>query len=126
MAWFQRKRLLDIGCGFPPFTTIETVHCLEDWSITGADPSLPVYLVYDAWGNYASFDENKSVVYFQPASPSIETWNKLLIDSSATKKYFETLLHELLNHPAEEGFPRLELNLSNNMKQTGHGLYKEA
>lgn len=104
------KRLLDIGCGFPPFTTIETVHALEDWSITGADPSLPVYLVYDAEGNYASFDENKSVVYFQPASPSIETWNKLLSDSSATKKYFETLMPELLNHPAEEGFPRVELN----------------
>ena len=102
--------MLDIGCGFPPFTTIETADTLQDYTITGADPSLPVYLVYDAQGNYATFDETKAVVYFQPAMPSIENWNALLSDSTATKKQFEHLLNELLTHPAKEGFPRLEHN----------------
>jgi hypothetical protein len=106
----EGKTMLDIGCGFPPFTTIETSNYLSDWKITGADPSLPAYLIYDAEGNYATLDENKSTVYFQPAMPSIENWNKLLSDSSATKKHFENLFHELSDHLNGEGFPRLEKN----------------
>ena len=104
------KTMLDIGCGFPPFTTIEAADYLSDWNITGADPSMPDYLIYDVEGNYATLDENKSTVYFQPAMPSIENWNKLLYDSAATKKRFENLLDELLDQPAYEGFPRMELN----------------
>ena len=104
------KSMLDIGCGFPPFTTIESSEYLDDWDILGADPSLPDYLVYDAEGNYATFDENKSIVYFQPAIPSIENWNKLLEDSRATSAKFETLLDNLLKSPKMDGFPRLEIN----------------
>jgi SAM-dependent methyltransferase len=102
------KSMLDIGCGFPPFTTIETSNYLSDWNITGADISMPAYLIYDSEGNYATLDENKSTVYFQPAIPSLENWNKLLSNSSATKKHFENLLDELLDHSNGEGFPRLE------------------
>ena len=104
------KSMLDIGCGFPPFTTIEAANYLSDWKITGADPSIPIYLIYDAEGNYATLDENKSTVYFQPAIPSIENWNELLSNSTATKNYFENLLEELLVHSNSEGFPRLERN----------------
>lgn len=106
----EGKSLLDIGCGFPPVTTIESANFLSDWKVTGADPSLPAYLIYDEEENYATLDENKSTVYFQPAIPSIENWNKLLNNSSATKKRFENLLEELLNHPNNEGFPRLEIH----------------
>lgn len=106
----QGKSMLDIGCGFPPFTTIETANYLHNWNITGADPSLPAYLIYDAAGNYATLDENKSTVYFQPAIPSIENWNALLNDSPATKKHFENLLDESLNQPTKKGFPRMEHN----------------
>ena len=104
------KSMLDIGCGFPPFTTIETANYLDDWNITGADPSLPAYPIYDAEGNYATLDENKSTVYFQPAIPSVENWNKLLSNSTVTKSSFENLLDELLNHSNNNGFPRLEIN----------------
>jgi hypothetical protein len=104
------KSLLDIGCGFPPFTTLETAEYLYDWNITGADPSLPAYLIYDAEGHYATLDENKSTVYFQPAMPSVDNWNKLLNDSPATKKRFEDLLEALLINPGNGDFPRLELN----------------
>jgi len=104
------RSMLDIGCGFPPFTTIETADYLSDWHITGADPSLPAYLIYDADGNYATLDENKSTVYFQPAVPSVENWNKLLSNSKASKNHFEHLLGELLEHSSTVGFPRLEIN----------------
>lgn len=104
------KSMLDIGCGFPPFTTIETADYLSDWHITGADPSLPSYLIYDADGNYATLDENKSTVYFQPAIPSVENWNKLLSNSQASKNHFEQLLNELLKQPNTNEFPRLEMN----------------
>ena len=104
------KSMLDIGCGFPPFTTLETADYLSDWKIIGADPSLPAFLIYDAEGNYATLDENGSTVYFQPAIPSIENWNNLLSDSAATKNRFEHLLKELINHPGNETLPRLEQN----------------
>lgn len=106
----EGKSMLDIGCGFPPYTTIETTKYFPDWNITGADPSLPFYLIYDAEGNYATFDENKSIVYFQPAIPSIKNWNNLLADSTATKKSFENTLNDLLKNPIEKGYPRLEKN----------------
>lgn len=102
------KSMLDIGCGFPPFTTIESAQYLSDWNIIGADPSLPAYLIYDAEGNYATLDEDKSTVYFQPAVPTFENWNKLLSNSTDTKKHFENLLDELLVHSNGLEFPRLE------------------
>ena len=106
------KSMLDIGCGFPPHTTIETTNYFPDWNITGADPSFPVYLLYDTEGNYATLDENKSTVYFQPAIPSVENWNKLLHNAAATKDRFENLLDELLNESNQDSssLPRLENN----------------
>ena len=80
----ENKSMLDIGCGFPPHTTLETAQNLDGWEILGVDPSLPVYLIYDAEGNYATLDETKSTVYFQPAVPSVDNWNRLLNDSTAT------------------------------------------
>ena len=105
--------LLDLGCGFPPHTTIETAEFFPDWSIQGGDPSLPMYLVYDEAGNYATFTEAKEIVYFQPAIPSVDDWNALLKDSTATAKRFEALLEQLLtsqrgNENVE--FPRLEID----------------
>lgn len=105
------KSMLDIGCGFPPFTTIESAEYLTGWHVTGADPSLPAYLIYDEEGNYATLDDNKETVYFQPAMPTPDNWNKLLSDATATKTGFEHLLLELLTQSNnEEGFPRLERN----------------
>ncbi len=107
------ESMLDLGCGFPPHTTIESAEYFPDWKITGGDPSLPMFLVYDAEGNYATFTEGKEIVYFQPALPSIENWNALLTDSAATSKRFEELLEKLLtssNGVGESDFPRLEVD----------------
>ncbi len=107
----ENLNMLDIGCGFPPFTTLDTVKSFPSWTITGVDPSLPNYLVYDDQGNYATLDENKQTVYFQPAMPSLDNWNNLLSDSKATKKRFEGLLEDLLQNPATDPsvLPRVEI-----------------
>ncbi len=106
------KSMLDIGCGFPPYTTLDTAETFPDWEILGVDPSLPAYLIYDAQGNYATLDENKNTVYFQPASPTIENWNALLDPAAGTKKRFENLLEDLIDKPqgAPDSLPRLEKN----------------
>lgn len=106
------KTMLDVGCGFPPYTTLEAASNLSDWHITGIDPSFPSYLVYDTDQNYATFDKRRATIYFQPAVPSVENWTRLLSDSGVTKKRFEGLLEELLRKPvaATAGYPRLEVN----------------
>ncbi len=112
--WYtsETNSMLDIGCGFPPYTTLDTAKAFPDWNILGVDPSLPVYLIYDAQGNYATLDENKKTVYFQPALPTIENWNALLDDAAATKRRFENLLEDLIDKPSGEpdSLPRLEKN----------------
>ena len=107
------KSMLDIGCGFPPHTTVEISNRYPDWKVTGADPSLPVYLVYDADGNYCTFDSDKNAVYFQPAVPSVENWNELLSDAASTRDQFTRLLESLLDENREYGddeFPRLRID----------------
>lgn len=106
------RKMLDIGCGFPPYTTLDASNSLKDWHITGADPSLPMYLVHDSEGNYATLDKNRSTIYFQPSLPSIENWNSLLKDSKATKKRFEQLLSELLEAPEKDksGLQKLQID----------------
>lgn len=98
--WLANKespKLLDVGCGFPPDTTMETAAHLPDWQICGVDPSLPAYLVYDVDGNYATFDEQQRAQYFQPAVPNVENWNALLSDAESTRSHFEALLQMLLD-----------------------------
>jgi hypothetical protein len=82
------KSMLDIVCGFPPYTTLDTAAAFPEWDILGVDPSLPVYLIYDAEGNYVTLNDTKKKVYFQPALPTVENWNVLLGDATGTKQRF--------------------------------------
>lgn len=99
---------LDLGCGFPPLTTVETADHLPGWQVLGVDPLIPAYLVHDAGGNYAIFDDEKRAQYFQPAVPSPTNWDALLADADATRSRFEALLRTMLekaprgdaSHPA--------------------------
>lgn len=87
---------LDLGCGFPPLTTVETADHFPGWRVWGVDPLIPAYLLYDDRGNYAIFDDRKRAQYFQPTVPSAANWNALLDDSEATRSRFEALLEVLL------------------------------
>jgi len=37
----EAVRLLDIGCGYPPPTTMETANRYPNWNCIGIDPNLP-------------------------------------------------------------------------------------
>ncbi len=80
--------LVDLGCGFPPFTAIDSATHLTGWQVIGVDPSFDRYLVYDEQSNYACFDDHEQVRYHQFAHADP--------DSAATRARFRHLLHRLL------------------------------
>ncbi|WP_319525476.1 hypothetical protein [uncultured Desulfosarcina sp.] len=80
---------IDIGCGFPPATTIDTAKCLPDWSVFGIDRSFSRYVLYDIDGNYACFNRHGKLQYIQaPKKPLNE-------QSDATRDRFQSLFNEL-------------------------------
>jgi hypothetical protein len=90
-------RMLDIACGFPPFTAVDSAVALPGWDIVGVDRSLPEYLVEDGLGNYAVFDASGTALYFQPIAPTPESWVALLADQDASRRRLEALLRDLLD-----------------------------
>jgi hypothetical protein len=91
-------RLLDIACGFPPLTTIDSSSALPQWDVVGVDRSLPEYFVHDRDGNYCLYDERGQALYFQPLIPSKDSWEALLGDAESSARRFDALLAELLRH----------------------------
>jgi hypothetical protein len=83
--------MLDLGCGFPPETTVGSADKLEGWTIRGSDPSMPAWMIYDAEGTYAAFDAGGAMLYCQPSAPTVENWNALLQNLDATTQRFRRL-----------------------------------
>ena len=92
--------LLDLGCGFPPETTLDSADVLEGWTIHGSDPNVPAAVVYDPEGAYATFDAGGRMIYCQPSAPTLENWNALLADLGATASHFQRLLERFGDVPA--------------------------
>lgn len=80
--------LLDVGCGFPPQTSIDASKSFPDWQIIGADPAFDEYVLYDEDGHYACLDARGRVRYFQPGRPNPASWMALLNDPEATRRRF--------------------------------------
>ena len=94
--------MLDVGCGFPPQTSIDAAEAFPDWQIIGVDPAFEEYLLYDADGNYATLDRNGQVRYFQAGRP--ENFLRLFSDRSATIQHFSQAFAQLLPRlPADDG-----------------------
>jgi len=108
----DRGRLLDIACGFPPLTTIDSSSALREWDVVGVDRSLPEYFVEDQSGNYCLYDERGQALYFQPLVPTTDSWEALLSDAESSAKRFEALLAELLRQRghAADGPSNVELD----------------
>lgn len=90
--------LVDLGCGFPPFTAVDSAAKLPSWRVIGVDPSFARYLVYDDQGHYACFDDDEHLRYYQLAHVDP--------DPAATRARFRHLLQRLLpqlpgNDPGE-------------------------
>ncbi len=94
-------RLLDLGCGFPPVTTLESADRFPRVSIVGADPSFGEYLVKEGSGDYAVFDAHDRLLYFQPAARSTERWRAMFTDPDQTRQRFAAHLAALRAHLPE-------------------------
>jgi len=80
---------VDLGCGFPPVTTVETAHYFKGWQIYGVDRSFAEYVLYDAEGHYACFDGEGLFQYFQPQM--IPSGRAMYENPAATRTYFQNL-----------------------------------
>jgi hypothetical protein len=101
--WWQFPRsgaFLDLGCGFPPLTAIETAQILPDWRVIGADPVIPHFIVYDERGDYANLNEAGDVLYFQGQD---ERFGAFTQDPAGTKAYFGQLFRLLMDKQKEIG-----------------------
>jgi hypothetical protein len=79
---------VDLGCGFPPLTTMETAQRLDDWRVVGVDPAFGRYLVYDADGVYACYDDELKLRYYESGNYDP--------DPVASRAKFGALLDRLL------------------------------
>jgi hypothetical protein len=86
--------LLDLGCGFPPQTSMDAADAFPEWQIVGADPAFDPYLLYDERENYASFDANGKLRYFQASRPA--EFIQLYSDRNATIQRFSEAFAQLL------------------------------
>jgi SAM-dependent methyltransferase len=94
--------LLDVGCGFPPQTSIEVAEAFPEWQIVGIDPTFGQYLLYDERENYACLDQAGSVRYFQAGRP--DEFLRLYSDRNATMQHFSEAFAQLLPRlPADDG-----------------------
>lgn len=93
----ERPVFIDLGCGFPPLTTVETAKALPDWSVLGVDRAFSPYVLFDEEDRYACFDEQGVYLYGQ--SP-----DKPLNDAAeALRGRFAALFAELRPLLAETG-----------------------
>lgn len=81
---------VDLGCGFPPVTTVDTAGNMPDWSVYGVDRSFARYVLYDADGHYACFNRDGEFEYFQPQMKPLHE------NPKAAQARFKSLFADLL------------------------------
>lgn len=97
-------RLLDVGCGFPPLTALDTAERLPGLEVTAIDPAFGSYLVYDERGDYACLDAAGEVRFVTGGAITPERRAALYRDMDATRARFAGLRDALLPLlPAGEG-----------------------
>jgi len=92
--------LIDLVCGFPPLTTVDTAKHLHDWFVLGVDRSFARYVLYDPDGRYACFDSDGIFLYFQ--SPQIPLRDTPQQTRERFKAFFAEL-HPRLGTPDKNG-----------------------
>ncbi len=72
--------MIELGCGFPPTTAIETAQRFPEWQIVGADPFFDPYILYDRNQSYACLNGAGELRYFQLLpTASIKTMEDFLL-----------------------------------------------
>ena len=85
---------LDLGCGFPPLTAVDTAREFPNWQVIGVDHSFTEYVLYDSHGNYACIDQAETMQYFQ-SGPS-EKGLAIFGNPNAASEHFGDLFAELV------------------------------
>ena len=85
----ERSVYIDLGCGFPPATTIDTAERLPDWTVFGIDRSFSRYVLYDIDGNYACFNRYGKLQYLQAQTKPLNQ------HSDVIKERFNSLFTKL-------------------------------
>jgi len=107
----NRPVFVDLGCGFPPLTTVDTARSLQRWSIYGVDRSFASFVLYDTNGDYACFDSHGGFMYFQPGQAPLH-------DTPATTRHrFETVFSEL-----SAGIQAIDVGASRCIEKDGYRL----
>ena len=110
-----RPVFIDLGCGFPPVTTVDTAKHLTDWQIYGIDPSFSRYVVYDREGRYACFNRDGEFQYSQsPAKPLNDTPGAV---RARFQKLFDSLYSQL---GSENGGNRQSVEMEGNRLVVNH------
>ncbi len=97
--------LLEMGCGFPPLTALESSRAFPEWQVTGADPQMDPYVVHDASGNYACMNGRGEVRFFHTATSNFAVMTALYKDPTVTLRRFEKLFRSLITKlpPVNDG-----------------------
>jgi len=85
---------VDLGCGFPPLTEVDTACELPNWQVIGVDRSFTEYVLYDSHGNYACIDQAGTMQYFQPGAS--EKGMAIFGNPNAAREHFGDLFAELV------------------------------
>lgn len=108
-GWSQTGQpvFIDLGCGFPPATTVDTAAAMPDWSVFGVDRTFARYVLDDRDGHYACFNHERKFQYLQ------SRLKPLNINPEPLKARFI------------EAFQELEPQLKSIGDQPGHALEKD-
>lgn len=105
---------VDIGCGFPPLTTVDSANALGcAWQVIGVDPEFHPYLFTDSEGNHACLDGDGRIVYFQSRDSDPHRWIAMVGNAEATRAAFRPMAESLrrsLDSLGSDGHAAVELN----------------
>ena len=89
-------KILDIGCGFPPLTTVDLARRFPECEVLGADPQFGRWIVYDVQGDYCCFGDDGDIRYFQAAEADYDRFDELLRGGQVTRDNYKEILDDLL------------------------------
>lgn len=86
-------RILEVGCGYPPYTATELAHTFPRASVVGMEPLFPAYSIEDSSG-YALLNEQGAVMALH--SNTFEGMNALHGEYEKTRLRYESLFKQLM------------------------------
>jgi hypothetical protein len=102
---------VDMGCGFPPITTMDSAAALSGWRVFGVDRSFSDYMVYEVDGSYACFNGQGAFQYFQPRMD--RSGIRMYRNQAEIRLQFERIfenLHPLLSKTTDKTSETVEKN----------------